>query len=520
MTLMHRFLRPLGVVMVVLCLHAADRPQFGEAWSRNMTSPETGLPATFNPTNGASIKWSAPLGASGSESHSTPVVSGGHVLIGTNNERPRDDRRTGDRGVLLCLSEQTGALEWQLVVPKREEDIFHDWPKTGMSSPATVEGDRAYIVDNRGVVLCLDMRGLANGNQGPFTEEAAYYTPRSTNNVPGPEPLPLGPMDADILWMLDMTKECGIWSHDAAHSSVLIHGDYLYINSGTGVDNTHKLIRRPEAPSLVVVDKRTGRWVARDDVKIGAKTFHCTWSSPSVGRVDGKPRVFFAGGDGVLYAFDPYDPGRDKPAPASGPVAILRNPWRFDCDPSGPKTNVSSFLNNRREGPSNIYGMPVVDGDRLYVAGGGDWFWGKNEAWLKCIRTGGGGDTTENNLVWSAPLGRHTMSTPAVAGGLVFSADSMRQIHCIDAADGKTLWTHDLDGEVWASPLVADGKVYLGTRRGGFYTFALNREKKLLGQVALGSPISATAVAANGVLYVGTGTTLYALKSPDGETTR
>jgi hypothetical protein len=195
-------------------------------------------------------------------------------------------------------------VEWQLVVPKREEDIYHDWPKTGMSSPATVEGDRVYLVDNRGVVLCLDARGLKNGNQGLFTNEAAYFTPRTTNGTPVGDPLPLGDLDADILWSFDLTRECGIWSHDGAHSSILIHGDQLYLNTGTGVDNTHRLIRRPEAPSLVVLDKRTGRWLAEDGVNIGSRVFHCTWSSPSLARVDGRDRLFFAGGDGVLYGFD------------------------------------------------------------------------------------------------------------------------------------------------------------------------------------------------------------------------
>jgi outer membrane protein assembly factor BamB len=207
----------------------------------------------------------------------------------------------------------------------------------------------------------------------------------------------------------------------------------------------------------------------------------------------------------VVYGFDPHRPG----APSTEP-AILKNPWRFDFDPSGPKTNVGSFLNNRREGPSNIYGMPVALGDRMYVAGGGDWFWGKNEAWVRCVRLSGRGDVSASNTVWSHALGRHTMSTPAIANGLVFCADSMRTLHCIDAATGEGLWTHELDGEVWASPMIADGKVYLGTRRGGFWTFALSREKLLLGKVSLGSPISATAVAANGTLYVATGTRLFA----------
>ncbi len=503
MTSIYRSL-PLLFLVLPWMLRGADRPQFGDAWSRNMTSPERGLSATFNPTNQAGIRWSVALGASGTESHSTPVIADGRVYIGTNNELSRDPRRTGDRGVLLCLSEKTGELEWQLVVPKREQDIYHDWPKIGISSPVTVEGNRAYLVDNRGVVLCLDVRGLVNGNQGE-TGESAYYTPKNTNGIPVGEVLSLGALDADILWSFDLTRECQIWSHDAAHSSVLIQGDYLYLNTGNGVDSTHRLIRRPEAPSLVVLDKRTGRWVAHDGLKIGPRIFHCTWSSPSLGRVGGRSTVLFAGGDGVLYGFEPYKG-------AGSGVSLLENPWRFDCDPEGPKSSVGTYLNNRREGPSNIYGMPVVTGGRIYVAGGGDWFWGKNDAWIKCIDTRGSGDRTRTNLLWTYALGRHTMSTPAVANGLVFAADSMRTIHCVDAATGAGLWSHELDGEIWASALVADGKVYIGTRRGGFWTFALDRQKKVLGMVQLGSPISATATAANGVLYVGTGTRLYAVR--------
>jgi outer membrane protein assembly factor BamB len=59
---------------------------------------------------------------------------------------------------------------------------------------------------------------------------------------------------------------------------------------------------------------------------------------------------------------------------------------------------------------------------------------------------------------------------------------------------------------------VADGKVYLGTRSGNFYVFAASRERKVLAELELGTPISATTTAANGVLYVATMTHLYALK--------
>ena len=66
---------------------AADQPQWGQAWSRNMVSEENGLPDSFDPATGRNIKWSAELGT---ETHSTPVIAGGRVYIGTNNGHPRD----------------------------------------------------------------------------------------------------------------------------------------------------------------------------------------------------------------------------------------------------------------------------------------------------------------------------------------------------------------------------------------------------------------------------------------------
>lgn len=487
-------------------LPAGDRPQLGEAWSRNMVSSERGLPAEFDPASGRNVKWTVTLGT---ETHSTPVISGGRIFIGTNNGEPRDERRQGDRGVLMCLDEKDGRLLWQLVVPKREEDPYFDWPKSGISSTATVEGDRVYLVDNRGVVLCLDAHGLANGNDGPFTSEAEYYTPPGTNGTPVAPPVALGPLDADILWQFDLTQEAGIWSHDAAHSSILIRGDHLYLNTGTGVDNTHKRIRTPDAPSLVVLDKKTGRWLATDGLGIAPNIFHCTWSPPSLGTVDGRELVFFAGGDGVLYAFEPWAAHPDQTA-GSRPEN-LRLVWRFDFDPAAPKENVHRYNGNKAVSPSNIYGCPVFHEGRLYVAGGGDWFWGKNEAWLKCMDPRGQGDLTATHLRWEYPLGRHTMSTPALQDGLAVVADSQHQVHCVDALTGRGLWTHEVGGEVWASALAADGKVYVGTRRGDFWIFALDREKKVLSQVQLDGPISATPVAANGTLYVATQGTLYAL---------
>src|SRR4051812_34376703 len=103
-----RFSRSVCDMNVIFCIailvagnaFGGEQRQFGEAWSRNMVSKERGLPAVFDLETGRNVKWVAELGT---ESYSTPVVAGGRVFIGTNNERPRDPRQLGDRGVFMCL---------------------------------------------------------------------------------------------------------------------------------------------------------------------------------------------------------------------------------------------------------------------------------------------------------------------------------------------------------------------------------------------------------------------------------
>jgi outer membrane protein assembly factor BamB len=503
----------LGSSLVTFCIgwqllffsegaRALDQPQWGEAWTRNMVSSVKNLPSTFDLTSGRNVKWSVPLGG---ETHGTPIVSQGRIFIGTNNDDPRDPRHQGDRGVLLCLNETDGQFVWQSVVPKREGDIFLDWPRSGMCSTPTVEGNRVYMLNNRGEVMCLDLQGMANGNDGPFVGEKAHMALR------GAAPMEFAVSDADVIWLFDLVGGAGIYSHDSAHASILIHGPFLYLNTGNGVDNTHKRIRAPEAPSLVVLDKATGRFVAQDKEGIGPRIFHATWSSPALAKVKEQTRVFLGGGDGVLYAFEAL---ATNSIPAGDPIASLQKVWQFDCDPTAPKQDVHRFNGNRRESPSNIKSIPVFHQNRLYVTVGGDLWWGKHQAWLKCIDASGSGDVTRNGEIWSYALDQHCMATPAVEAGLVYVGDCGRKIHCVDAQTGRSIWTHETKGEIWASPLVADGKVFFATKRGELFVFTASREKRLLHEAQMGSPISATPVAANGVLYIATMNRLFALQVP------
>jgi len=475
---------------------AGDQPQWGEAFSRNMVSSETGLPDTFDPKGGVNVKWSVPLGTA---TYSTPVIAGGKILIGTNNDEPRDPRHKGDRGVLLCLDEKDGRFCWQLVVPKLSGARV-DAGQIGIVSPATVEGNRVYIVSNRNEVMCLDLKGMADGNDGPYRDEGRHMSPDPAR------PMPVGSTDADILWIFDINAALGVHQHDAAHSSVLLHGQYLYVCTSNGVDNSHSIILAPDAPGLIVLDKATGRLVARDRERMAPRTIHCTWSSPSLGVVGGRPLIFFGGGDGVCYAFDVPGPSASAVQPAT-----LQRVWRFDCDLAAPKENVHRWQENRKEGPSNITGMPVFYQGRVYVTAGGDYWHGKHEAWLKCIDAGRTGEIDQGGEVWSYALRRHCLSTPSICNGLVYIVDCGPSVHCLDANTGQEYWTHRIKGEVWGSTLVADGKLYVGTQRGLFYVFAAGKEERLISTIELDSPMNGSPAAANGVLYVATMQRLYAI---------
>lgn len=486
-----------GLLAVSGVAWAGDQPQWGERYTRNMISKEKDLPATFDPEAGMGVKWSAPLGGN---AYGTPTVAQGRVFMGANNESPRDPRIQGDRGVLLCLNEADGGLVWQLCSPRIGGDDYLDWPKIASCTPPTVEGDKVYFLTNRFEVVCLDINGQANGNDGPYMDEGKHAMEA------GQAPIEMTPADADILWLTDLPGAAGIYTHDAAQTSILIDGDYLYLNSCNGVDNTHRLVRKPEGPSLIVLDKKTGRLLARDEEGMAPFVIHATWSPPALGKVNGKKQIFFGGPNGFAYGFEPLA----LPAPAE--VQTLKKVWQFNCDLEAPTENVHTYQTNRKVSRSAIESMPVFHKERLYVTVGGDVWWGKQQSWLKCIDATKQGDITEAGPLWSYEMHHHCTSTPAIANGLVFVADCSGLLHCVDAETGAGVWTHEIGGEIWGSALVADGKVYIGSIKRNFCVLAATREKQVLHTVKFPANIASTPVAANGVLYVNTLDTLYALK--------
>ena len=59
-------------------------------------------------------------------------------------------------------------------MPKLASGKVNDWEYLGILSSPLVEGNRLYVVTSRCEVVCLDAEGMANGNDGPFKDEAKY----------------------------------------------------------------------------------------------------------------------------------------------------------------------------------------------------------------------------------------------------------------------------------------------------------------------------------------------------------
>ena len=120
---------------------------WGGSPDRNMVSDATGLPTTWDVKTGKNIKWVAALG---SQSYGNPVVAGGVVLVGTNNEAVRDPKQPGDRGVLMAFRESTGEFMWQATFEKLSSGRANDWPFQGIaSSPLDHRRERVLHVEPR-----------------------------------------------------------------------------------------------------------------------------------------------------------------------------------------------------------------------------------------------------------------------------------------------------------------------------------------------------------------------------------
>jgi outer membrane protein assembly factor BamB len=104
------------------------------------------------------------------------------------------------------------------------------------------------------------------------------------------------------------------------------------------------------------------------------------------------------------------------------------------------------------------------------------------------IRSGGSGDVTESHRVWEIAKGSN-VSSPVYHDRHLYWAKEQRGIlYCADAATGELLYEERLDpspDKIYASPLLANGRLYYTSREDGIYVVAAKPEFELLAHTTL-----------------------------------
>lgn len=446
----------------------SDWPMWGGTPDRNMVSNMKGLPVEWDIATKKNVKWSADLG---SQSYGNPVVANGMVFVGTNNELVRDKAQPGDRGVLMAFRESNGEFLWQQTHIKLESGRANDWPFQGVASSPLVENKKLYYTSNRGVVFCLDADGFRdNGeNDGPVTNEKLT-----------------GQFDADVIWSFDMMEEVGSYPHNMSNSSPVVWGDLLFVATSNGQDESHVNVPSPKAPAIIALNKNTGKLVWEDN-SVEDRILHGQWSTPSVGRIGDVVQVVSAQGDGWVRGYE---------------AETGKKLWEFDTNPKD-----SVWPRTRNE----TIATPVIFDNKVYIANGQDPEHGEGVGHFYAIDATKRGDITTSGRVWHFDKIRRSISTAAIADGLVYVADFSGYLHCLDAKTGQEYWVHDVLAAVWGSPMVIDGKVYLGDEDGDVVVLQHGKELKVLHEMNMGSAVYASVVPANGTLFLNNRSKLFAL---------
>ncbi len=437
---------------------SGEWPMWGGTPDRNMVSSMKGLPTTWDLKTKKNVKWIAELG---SQAYGNPVVSGGIVLVGTNNESPRDPAIKGDKGVLMAFRESDGAFLWQAVHDKLAAGRANDWPYQGICSSPLIEERTAYYMSNRGELMAVDLDGFRDGsNDGLVKDE------KSTRET-----------DVDVIWRYDMMEEVGVMQHNLANASPVSHGDLIFVNTSNGQDESHVNVPSPKAPAVIAVNKKTGKLVWEDN-SVGEKILHGQWSSPAVGKVGENFQVALGQGDGWIRGYE---------------VETGKKLWEFDLNPKA-----SVWPTTRNE----VISTPVFYENVVYIANGQDPEHGEGTGHLYAIDPTKRGDITETGRLWHYDKIRRSISTGSIYNGILFYSDFSGFLHALDIKSGKPFWTHDMFAAIWGSPMVIDGKVYLGDEDGDVTILAADKTLKVITENNMGSSVYSTPVPAKGTLFI------------------
>jgi outer membrane protein assembly factor BamB len=254
-------------------------------------------------------------------------------------------------------------------------------------------------------------------------------------------------------------NELGVYRNGfGSASSPTIYRDYLIVNATT------------EASGLFALKQATG------EIAWKAKVSDDCWSTPIIVDIgNGTKELLFNGHRGLMG----YDPETGKE--------------RWKCETVGGYVSTT----------------PVVDKDAIYLIGSSF-----NAKRTIAVRFGGSGDITKSHVLWSNEKVGASYCSPVLVGERLFFFSG--QATCVDRKTGKVIAQTRLDDikQLYSSPIVAGGRIYLFTRNQGAYVISADDKMTVLTHNDLGdtTTINSSPAASDGDIFVRTQEYLYCLR--------
>lgn len=379
------------------------------------------------------------------------------------------------------------------------ENLAWKAPFGGRSTPVVL-GDRLYLMTAAGKGADLQERLLAiDADTGKVVWEhrfnlylsdvpphrIAWASPvidAETKNVYalGGAGVMLGlTAEGKVLWERSLGEDLGLLTtHGGRTVSPIVHGDLVIISGVMFVWGEHGR----GAHRFVAFDKRTGEivWMSAP----GGRPYDTTYAPPMIANVKGLPLLIQGGSDGQVYAIKPN---------TGEPV------WRYEISKRGLNTGV------------------VLHGDDAILTHSEENLESSEMGMIVAVDAAAKGEIKADSIRWKTHGWQGGFSSPVISGDRLFQLDNGANVAAFDLKTGKQVWIQNLGTIQKASPVLADGKLYVGTENGKFFilqpgpTGAKVLDEDQLGTEQQPESIIASVAVAGGRVFLVTESSLYAI---------
>jgi outer membrane protein assembly factor BamB len=448
-------------VCLSACAATHSWPQFrGENCAGMSESAKP--PVEFGP--GTNLLWKVEL----AEGLSSPCIWNDRIFL-----------TTFEKGKLetLCLERSDGKILWRKQAPAEKIEEVNPSSSPASATPAT-DGKSVYVYFGSYGVIAYDFDGAERWSK------------------PLPMPVSLNgsgasPALMDGLVVINRDQEEG-------------KSSLLAIDSGTG--RTVWETARPEFGSSYSTpvlwrrgeDKEVVLAGCLRVVGYGLKDGKERWSAGGLEGVSVCPTPVF--GDGHLYVASRSFGGANLPSYAQTLSEMDKNNDRKIAREEGKGLLASKQVFNAidKNKDSSIHEEEWIAYTSVIARG---------EHGIFALRPPGTGDVTSTHVVWKQKRGVATVPSPLFYRGRVYLVQDGGRVTCYRAKTGEVLYEQErigADGQYFASPVAADGKIYLASTRGVVTVIEDGDTLKPLARSELGERIPATPAMADNALYVRT----------------